>query len=238
MAGSGCAPVSLSVTEGSGSGLVAGPVFKTAMETPPVAPVGSIPTRSRHLARWRGGLHAFVAVILCLAKLGGPLAAQDSTKAPAPDTTRVVPADSAGTPRAAAPTDTGRVVVPDSLGILRVKPGAVLWRSLLVPGWGQLKMHHGLTATFFIAAEALTLGMSLKANSDLRHLRSMNADSVTISNKSQTREDWLVLVVVNHLLSGLEAYVSANLSDFPAELKLRRMPGGMSAQVAVPLHIP
>ncbi len=33
---------------GGGSGLVARPVFKTAMETPSVAPVGSIPTRSRH----------------------------------------------------------------------------------------------------------------------------------------------------------------------------------------------
>jgi len=29
---------------------VVAPVFKTAMETPPAAPVGSIPTRSRHAA--------------------------------------------------------------------------------------------------------------------------------------------------------------------------------------------
>src|SRR4051812_41631152 len=34
--------------DGSGSGLVVWPVFKTAMETPPATPVGSIPTRSRH----------------------------------------------------------------------------------------------------------------------------------------------------------------------------------------------
>jgi hypothetical protein len=33
---------------GGGSGLVAWPVFKTATETPSVALVGSIPTRSRH----------------------------------------------------------------------------------------------------------------------------------------------------------------------------------------------
>ena len=33
---------------GSGSGLVVWPVFKTAMELPLAAPVGSIPTRSRH----------------------------------------------------------------------------------------------------------------------------------------------------------------------------------------------
>jgi hypothetical protein len=36
--------------QGGGSGLVARPVFKTATETPTAAPVGSIPTRSRHRA--------------------------------------------------------------------------------------------------------------------------------------------------------------------------------------------
>ena len=36
---------------GGGSGLVARPVFKTAMETPLAASVGSIPTRSRHRPR-------------------------------------------------------------------------------------------------------------------------------------------------------------------------------------------
>ena len=34
--------------DGSGSGLVVWPVFKTATEAPSAAPVGSIPTRSRH----------------------------------------------------------------------------------------------------------------------------------------------------------------------------------------------
>ena len=37
--------------DGSGSGLVVRPVFKTAMEAPSAAPVGSIPTRSRHPTR-------------------------------------------------------------------------------------------------------------------------------------------------------------------------------------------
>ena len=37
---------------GGGSGLVARPVFKTAMETPLAASVGSIPTRSRHRRRF------------------------------------------------------------------------------------------------------------------------------------------------------------------------------------------
>jgi len=38
------------LVSGGGSGLVVRPVFKTAMEAPQAAPVGSIPTRSRHLS--------------------------------------------------------------------------------------------------------------------------------------------------------------------------------------------
>jgi hypothetical protein len=154
------------------------------------------------------------------------LAAQDTTAVAAPDSSPP------------APADTGGVRVPDSLGILRVSPRAVLWRSLLLPGWGQAKLGRNVTAGLFIAAEAVTLGLSLKADHELRYLRRIGADSATISAKSQNREDWLVLLVVNHLLSGLEAYVAANLSDFPGELKLRRFPSGVGAQVALPIRLP
>jgi hypothetical protein len=183
--------------------------------------------------------HVKIALVLALVLAGvsAPVQAQDTTAVPSADSARQAQTDSAAHPPAPA-RDTGRATVPDSLGILRVNPSSVLWRSLLVPGWGQLKMGQPITAGLFIAAEAVTLGMTLKANADLNHLRSIGADSVTINNKSQTREDWLVLMVVNHLLSGLEAFVSANLSDFPADLKIRRLPGGMSAQVAIPVHIP
>ena len=43
-------------------------------------------------------------------------------------------------------------------------------------------------------------------------------------------------MVFNHLMSGLEAYVSAHLYDFPADLQLRALPnGGMQAGVTLPL---
>ncbi len=65
--------------QGGGSGLVAWPVFKTATEKPSAAPVGSIPTRSRHR----------IAVAACLTMIVGPLTAQPP---PAPaDTTRSSP---------------------------------------------------------------------------------------------------------------------------------------------------
>jgi hypothetical protein len=47
-----------------------------------------------------------------------------------------------------------------------------------------------------------------------------------------------VLLAVNHLVAGLEAFVAANLSDFPAELKVERIHRGVGASVSVPVRIP
>lgn len=136
-----------------------------------------------------------------------------------------------------AAADTTPAVPADTTRI-RSKPGAALWRSLLVPGWGQVRLGRKLTAGFFVLTEGLTLGMALKANSELRYLRRTGADSAAINAKSQTREDWLVLLAVNHLLAGLEAYIAANLTDFPAELKLEHGPAGIGASVRVPVRLP
>jgi hypothetical protein len=101
-----------------------------------------------------------------------------------------------------------------------------------------VRLGRKLTAGFFVLTEGLTLGMALRANSELRYLRRTGADTAAINAKSQTREDWLVLLAVNHLLAGLEAYIAANLMDFPAELKLERGPAGLGASVSVPVRLP
>ncbi len=203
---------------------MARPVFKTATETPCAAPVGSIPTRSRHLS----------LVAWLLLALGPPVAAQDSTTV-VPDTLA---------PETVAP-DTLRpdtvptaARLPDSLARRPVAPMGALWRSLLLPGWGQLKTGRKITAGLFVLTEGVTVGMSIKANRDVREARRTGADSATIAARVRTREDWYVLVAVNHLLAALEAFIAAHLLDFPAELKVERAPGRLDAGVAVPLRLP
>jgi hypothetical protein len=68
--------------------------------------------------------------------------------------------------------------------------------------------------------------------------QSAGADSVTIAAKKRTREDWYVLLAVNHLLAGLEAFIAAQLLDFPAELRVERAPGRVDAGFAVPIRLP
>ncbi|HET8625665.1 MAG TPA: hypothetical protein VFM14_19065 [Gemmatimonadales bacterium] len=133
--------------------------------------------------------------------------------------------------------DTVATSLPDSAR-RPVRPFGAFWRSLLVPGWGQLKVGRKMTAGLFVITEGITVGMSIKANRDLGYLRRIGADSASIAAKVRTREDWYVLLAVNHLLAGLEAFIAAQLLDFPAELHVERTPGRIDAGVSVPLHLP
>lgn len=66
--------------------------------------------------------------------------------------------------------------------------------------------------------------MALKTSTELSFLDV--ADSATAVARRAERQDWIVLIVFNHLFSALEAYVSAHLIDFPADLHFRALPGG------------
>jgi hypothetical protein len=107
-------------------------------------------------------------------------------------------------------------------------------RSFLIPGWGQAIYGRKVTAGFMIGIEGLALGMTMKVNGELEHIRSTG--SASEDAKLQEREDWLAVLVFNHLMSGLEAYVSAHLYDFPGDLQMRPLPqGGMGVGVTLPL---
>jgi hypothetical protein len=198
------------LSAGSGSGLVVWPVFKTAMETPPVAPVGSIPTRSRHLPP----RPLVTCWLLCLLLVpASQLTAQGGAR-PAPRTAGAA----------------------DTLQRQSISPFNALWRSLLLPGWGQARLNRKLAGGMFVAWEGVTLGMTLKTGSELRYLR--RTTSARAEDKRQEHEDWLVLLAFNHLFAGLEAYVSAHLADFPGDLRFEALPGGVGAAVSVPLRVP
>ncbi len=159
----------------------------------------------------------------------------------AQDTTRVRP-DS--TMPATPPTPTvptvSTVSSPDSNDLRPpVSPMGAMWRSILIPGWGQAKLNRKLTGALFIAWEGVTLGMSMKTTQELRYMR--RTDAASVSNKRKEREDWLVLLAFNHLFSAIEAYVSAHLFDFPKDLDIKAAPvpgGGIGASVSLPFRVP
>lgn len=117
-----------------------------------------------------------------------------------------------------------------------VSPMGAFWRSFLIPGWGQAKLDRKLTGGLFIAVEGISLGMIVKMNHQLGYLQRTNDPAAEA--KEQQREDWIAILVFNHLMAGLDAFVGAHLWDFPDDLQLRGVPGGYGAQITVPIRLP
>ncbi len=204
------------------------PVFKTAMETPPAAPVGSIPTRSRH--RRAFSLRDRPHVTCRLRRSAAGLALLGTLAAAAP-VGRLAAQDSAA---AAVRADSARPRALDTLAV-RTSPMGAFWRSFLLPGWGQARLGRKLTGGLFVAWEGTTLGMSIKTRHELAYLRRTN--SARAEDKRREHEDWLVLLAFNHVFAGLEAYVSGHLSDFPGDLHLQAFPGGFGGTISVPFRL-
>jgi hypothetical protein len=116
----------------------------------------------------------------------------------------------------------------------RTSPMNAFFRSFLIPGWGQAKLNRKLTGGIFVAWEGVTLGMSLKTRHELAYLR--RTGSGRAEDKRREHEDWIVLLVFNHVFAGLEAYVSAHLADFPSDLKFQAVPGGFGASLSLPVR--
>ena len=49
-------------------------------------------------------------------------------------------------------------------------------------------------------------------------------------------EDWVALLIFNHLFSGADAFVAAQLWDLPANVAIRWLPGGPMVQAAIRLR--
>jgi hypothetical protein len=143
------------------------------------------------------------------------------------------------TAAARPPADTSRAAVaaaaPQRLA-LRTSPMNAFWRSFLLPGWGQARLGRKLTAGIFLGWEGTTLAMSLKTRHELAYLRRTN--SARAEDKRREHEDWLVLLAFNHLFSGLEAYVSGHLTDFPGDLHVEALPGGVGGGLSLPVRVP
>jgi hypothetical protein len=172
-----------------------------------------------------------LTTILALAVLlivPASLAAQDSLALPKPDSLARLKLDSTRAALDTARVDSSRAPSP---------AGAMI-KSLLIPGLGQITLGRKLTAAVFVAFEGAALAMVIKSQRELNDARAESGGEETplVVEKARKREDWLVLMGVNHVISGLEAYVSAHLWDFPGELQIQALPGGVRAAASIPLR--
>jgi hypothetical protein len=145
-----------------------------------------------------------------------------------------------------------------------ISPGRAFLQSLLIPGRGQIKLGKRNASRFYMAVEALGIGMTIKSVSALREAKRIARDSTPLEfavdpetgdstatvwvasrfpperiNARRTHVgDWVALIVFNHLLSAADAYVAANLWDFPGKVSLRALPSSGPPQHGSSTHSP
>jgi hypothetical protein len=163
-----------------------------------------------------------IAAIGCaLFGLAGRAAAQDSL----PRVPAVTPADSVRPP---------------------ITPKHAFLTSLLVPGAAQNILGRHRVGAGLIAVEAMSIAMIRESGADVREARQQVGDSLVMSYVSSDGsalpkpdvarrrfadqevhsrrshvEDWIALLVANHLFSACDAFVAANLWDVSAHVTIR-----------------
>ena len=211
--------------------------------------VGSIPIHSRQFSLQPRMAAFVIAVLIVLANVAAAQkpdtirARPDSARRGTDTTTRARP-DTARRRRAAVPA------IPDSLKP-PLSPRKAFLYSAIIPGYAQAKLGRNKAAAVMLTVEAIAIAMIRESQADVREARAMSGDSVVVSYVNPTTgdsalqpligrrfdvpyvhvrqahvEDWVAFLIANHLFSGADAFVAANLWDVPGQLQIRVIPGG------------
>lgn len=146
----------------------------------------------------------------------------------------------------------------DSLKRPPIAPRRAMIYSMLLPGFAQARLNRPTASILFAVGEVLAIGMARKSALDLREARAARSDSIptgfsadtvtgviTATGFTQNRlvarigarrthyEDWIAAIIFNHIISGADAYVAANLWDFKANVAVT--PTGNGAAVGASL---
>ena len=177
-------------------------------------------------------MRSFVLTCLCAVVVAASAGAQR------PDTTR------RGADTTRRGVDTTHVPVADSLKP-PISPRRAFFYSFLAPGYAQTVLGRHRAAAAFVFVEAMCVAMIRESGADAHEARRMQNDTTVVSyvnppsippgdmfghNEVASREshveDWVALLVANHLFAGADAFVAANLWDVPARLAIRVVPVG------------
>jgi hypothetical protein len=161
------------------------------------------------------------------------------------------------TARAPAPVAT-TLSPPGSALVPPITAKRAFLYSAALPGYGQTLLHRNRAAVGMLAVEALSFVMVHQSAASVRQARRGTLDSVVVSwvdgagqplaspardrphfSDADVRarrahvEDWIALILANHLLSGVDAFVAAHLWDVTAHVGGGAAPVARSASVGV-----
>jgi hypothetical protein len=108
---------------------------------------------------------------------------------------------------------------------------SAFFRSVLIPGWGQLAADQPVRGAFYFAMQTATVYMVFRTQN---RIDDAEGEELKESRREQ-REDWLVLAGFWALASGVDAWVSAHMWGFEGEVVL---PPDGSAGIALRMSVP
>jgi hypothetical protein len=138
-----------------------------------------------------------------------------------------------------------------------ISPRRAFAYSLMAPGYAQSVLGRARVGTFQLAFEAVALVMIRQSAADVREARRLVADSLPVSfvdatgalktryertafpsslirSRRSHLEDWIAVLIANHLFSAADGYVAALLWDLPTEIAVRAAP--RSAELALRVY--
>jgi hypothetical protein len=144
------------------------------------------------------------------------------------------------------------VIVPADTVKPPISPRRAFLYSAMLPGSGQAILGRHKAAAVMLLIEGMAIAMIRQSAASVGEARRMSGDSLVVisyvnsagdsdtttvprrfdspyvhTRQSQV-EDWAAFLIANHLFSGADAFVAANLWELPAQLQLRVTPQGAS----------
>lgn len=132
-----------------------------------------------------------------------------------------------------------------------LSPGKAFLTSFAIPGLAQARFDRGSAGALFAAVEISALAMIKRSNDEVQTARRFRNDSlpndfqvmadgslrptgvssggfddVLVRRRRLHMEDWLALILFNHLIAGADAFVSSQLWDLPAAISAYPASGG------------
>ena len=165
--------------------------------------------------------------------------------------------DTARVARPVAPAST----VSTAFDSLRppLSPRRAFFYSFLAPGYSQSVLGRHKVAAGFLLFESIAIAMIRESAADVHEARRTINDTLVVSwvdgaghllsvpdtltprfgdREVRTRqshiEDWVAVLVANHLAAGAEAYVASLLWDVQARVGLRVAPGCVALAASIP----
>ncbi len=150
------------------------------------------------------------------------------------------------------PTFEGELPVTDSSNLekrLRQSPTGALFKSLVIPGWGQMSNGKPVKALIYAGLQGWCIGAAIHYGGTASNFKDSYEASTEVSirreyyamykDRRQERNKYLFFLGLTTLVSVFDAFVDAHLTGSPAHpekavgFELQPAPGGMQASLAL-----